>query len=141
MEGGDPQQRRGVTQGLKLWAIYDTPQGLQPMEEAQSKGNRFSKKQQMETLTHTTPTSCISHHLTKGIGRDECITWQNQAKLRLESGEKRYLTETETVLLVTEASLFTSFIGKGKKVHKDPARAKPEFHSYQGIPSEIFAHL
>lgn len=47
----------------------------------------------MENLIHTTQNSCTSHHLSKGIGRAECITQQNQGKLRLGSGEKSYLTE------------------------------------------------
>jgi len=94
------------------------------MEEAQSKGNCRWK------LAHTTPTSCTSHHLIEGTGRDECIAWQNQGKFRLGSEEKRYLTEIETVPLVTRASLFTCFIGKEKMVHKGPARAETEFHSY-----------
>lgn len=115
-EERDSRQGRGIPRGLKLWAICDTPKGLQAMEEAQSKGNRLrSKKQQVENLTHTIPTSCTSHHLTKGIGRDECIAQQKQGKSRLGSGEKRYLTETETVLLLTEMRLFTSLIGKEKK--------------------------
>lgn len=160
LEEGDSCQHMGIPQALKLWAVHNTPQVLQPMEEAQSKGNWLSsKKQQMENITHTAPTSCTSHHLTKGVGRDECITQQKRGKSKLGSGEKRYLTEMETVLLLMEARLFTSLTGKEKKVpfslhyfyfclfpklfsaNKDPARAKTKLHFYQGIPSEILAKV
>lgn len=98
---------------LRVW-ICDTPQGLQSMEAAQSKGKQLSKKQQMENLTHTTPTSYTSHHLTKGFGRDECIAQQNQGKWRLGSGEKRYSTETGCLLLA-KVRLPPALLGRKKR--------------------------
>lgn len=64
---------------------------------------------------HTIPTYSTSHHLTEGFGKAKCVRQQKQGKLRLGS-RKKYLTEIESGLLLTEMRLFTSIIGMEKGI-------------------------
>lgn len=124
-KGAPSAKQKECVEGEMWWHSYRCTLGRRWLTSettghrgSPSKGNQLrSKKKQMENITHTTPTSCTSHHLTKWTGRDECIEQQKQGQSRLGSGEKRYLTQMETVLLLMEARLFTNLIGKEKKVH------------------------